>query len=247
MAVLGRKSDRAVFDDGPVPRYEAVKQFIRSRIESGEWPPHHRVPSENDIVADLGVSRMTANRALRELASEGAITRVQGVGSFVAAHKGSTALLEVRNIADEIRERGHRHTSRITLLEEEQASTEVAEALGLAAKARVFHSIIVHAEDDVPIQIEDRFVNPAICPNYLGQDFTSMTPNVYLTLVAPITRTEQIVEAVLPKPWECKLLSIGRGEPCLMIRRRTWSEAANVTVAWLTYPGTRYRLEGVSQ
>ncbi len=33
MAVLGRKSDRAVFDDGPVPRYEAVKQFIRSRIE----------------------------------------------------------------------------------------------------------------------------------------------------------------------------------------------------------------------
>ncbi len=65
--------------------------------------------------------------------------------------------------------------------------------------------------------------------------------------MAPITRTEQIVEAVLPKPWECKLLSIGRGEPCLMIRRRTWSEAANVTVAWLTYPGTRYRLEGVSQ
>ena len=73
------------------------------------------------------------------------------------------------------------------------------------------------------------------------------TPNAYLTLVAPIARTEQVVEAVLPKPWECKLFSIGRNEPLLMIRRRTWSEAAKVTVVHLLYPGTRYRLEGVSQ
>ena len=247
MTKLERKSDLSTFDKGPVPRYEAVKQFIRSRIESGEWPAHHRIPSENEIVADLGVSRMTAHRALRELASEGAITRVQGVGSFVAAHKGSTALLEVRNIADEIRARGHRHGSRINLMQEEQATPEIGHALGLPSAARVFHSVIVHLEDDVPIQIEDRFVNPAICPNYLGQDFESTTPNAYLTLVAPITRTEQIVEAVLPKPWECKLLAIGRNEPCLMIRRRTWSETANVTVARLVYPGTRYRLEGVSQ
>jgi GntR family transcriptional regulator, histidine utilization repressor len=247
MTPMERKSDISAFEDGPVPRYEAVKQFIRSRIDSGEWPAHHRIPSENEIVADLGVSRMTANRALRELASEGAITRVQGVGSFVAAHKGSTALLEVRNIADEIRARGHLHTSRINLLQEEPASPEIADALGLATGARVFHSIIVHLEDDVPIQIEDRFVNSSVCPNYLKQDFQSTTPNAYLTLVAPITRTEQIVEAVLPKPWECKLLSIGRNEPCLMIRRRTWSETANVTVARLLYPGTRYRLEGISQ
>nr|WP_225168405.1 histidine utilization repressor [Ensifer sp. IC4062] len=232
---------------GPVPRYEAVKQFIRSRIESGEWPANHRIPSENDIVADLGVSRMTANRALRELASEGAITRVQGVGSFVAAHKGSTALLEVRNIADEIRERGHRHTSRLTLLEVGPASPEIGDALGLPTGARVFHSIMVHCEEEVPIQIEDRFVNPTVCPNYMAQDFSAMTPNAYLTLVAPITRTEQIVEAVLPKPWECKLLAIGRNEPCLMIRRRTWWETATVTTARLLYPGTRYRLEGVSQ
>jgi len=247
MTALKKRNDMAPFEDGPVPRYEAVKQFIRSRIESGEWPAHHRIPSENEIVADLGVSRMTANRALRELATEGAITRVQGVGSFVAAHKGSTALLEVRNIADEIRERGHTHTSLMTLLHEEVATPEIGYALGLATGARVFHSIMVHSENGLPIQIEDRFVNPAVCPRYLEQDFQAMTPNAYLTAVAPITRTEQIVEAVSPQPWECKLLGIDRNEPCLMIRRRTWSETANVTTARLLYPGTRYRLEGMSQ
>lgn len=247
MTALGKRNDTVVFEDGPVPRYEAVKQFIRSRIESGEWPAHHRIPSENEIVADLGVSRMTANRALRELASEGAITRVQGVGSFVAAHKGSTALLEVRNIADEIHERGHTHTSLMTLLQEEIATPEIGYALGLATGARVFHSVMVHSENGLPIQIEDRFVNPAICPRYLEQDFQAMTPNAYLTAMAPITRTEQIVEAVSPQLWECKLLGIDRNEPCLMIRRRTWSDAGNVTTARLLYPGTRYRLEGMSQ
>ncbi|NVD41447.1 MULTISPECIES: histidine utilization repressor [Ensifer] len=247
MTALRRRIDMAAFEDGPVPRYEAVKQFIRTRIDSGEWPAHHRIPSENEIVADLGVSRMTANRALRELATEGAITRVQGVGSFVAAHKGSTALLEVRNIADEIRERGHAHTSRMTLMQEEVAPSEIGYALGLATGARVFHSIMVHSENGLPIQIEDRFVNPSICPKYMEQDFRDMTPNAYLTAVAPITRTEQIVEAVSPQPWECKLLGIDRNEPCLMIRRRTWSDTANVTTARLLYPGTRYRLEGMSQ
>ncbi|MDI7862349.1 histidine utilization repressor [Rhizobiaceae bacterium n13] len=247
MTALGRKNEMATFEDGPVPRYEAVKQYIRSHIDSGEWPANHRIPSENEIVVDLGVSRMTANRALRELASEGAITRVQGVGSFVAARKGSTALLEVRNIADEIRGRGHTHTSHLVEMQEEAAGTEIGDALGLATGARIFHSVMVHLENGLPIQIEDRYVNPVVCPRYMEQDFSAMTPTAYLTMVAPITRTEQIVEAVSAKLWECKLLGIDRTEPCLMIRRRTWSDTTNVTTARLLYPGTRYRLEGVSQ
>ena len=65
-------------DAGPL--YLAVKQLIHERIDSGAWPPNFRVPSENELVSELGVSRMTANRALRELASEGVIKRVQGRG-----------------------------------------------------------------------------------------------------------------------------------------------------------------------
>ncbi|MDO9416673.1 histidine utilization repressor [Pararhizobium sp.] len=234
------------FTGGAAPLYAAVKQFVRDRIDSGAWPPHHRIPSENEIVADLGVSRMTANRALRELATEGAIVRVQGVGSFVAVRKGSSALFEVRNIADEIRERGHIHTAKIVLIQEEFVSPDLADDLGLQIGSRMFHSVITHSENDVPIQIEDRFVNPVVAPRYLEQDFQTTTPNAYLTQVAPITRTEQVVEAVSPQPWECKLLSVSKTEPCLMIRRRTWSDAQNVTVVRLLYPGSRYRLDGSS-
>ncbi|MGY8794453.1 MAG: GntR family transcriptional regulator, partial [Woeseiales bacterium] len=54
-----------------VPRYRQVKELIIRRISNGELRPRDRVPSENELVDSTGVSRMTANRALRELNDEG--------------------------------------------------------------------------------------------------------------------------------------------------------------------------------
>ncbi|MDQ0559744.1 GntR family histidine utilization transcriptional repressor [Rhizobium mesoamericanum] len=230
-------------DNDTAPLYAGVKQMILDRIHSGEWPPKHRVPSENELVSELGVSKMTANRALRELASEGELVRIQGVGSFVAERKGYSALFEVRNIAEEIAERGHAHQASVVILGREPASPETADALELDIGAPVFHSLIVHSENGVPVQIEDRFVNPAAAPDYLAQDFASLTPNAYLTATAPLSGSEHIVEAAMPQPWECKLLTILKNEPCLAIRRRTWSGRHVVSTARLIYPGNRYRLE----
>lgn len=225
------------------PLYERLKGEIRRRIESGDWPAHHRLPSENELVEALGVSRMTAHRALRELAAEGVVLRVKGRGSFVAPRKRSAPVMGVRNIADEIRERGSAHSVLAVLAQREVAAPDLAEALEIEAGAAVFHSVLVHREDELPIQIEDRYVNAAVAPLYLEEDFRRRTPNAYLSALAPITRTEQFVEAVLPQAWECRHLAIARGEPCLLVRRRTWSGSAVVTAVRLLYPGSRYRLE----
>jgi GntR family histidine utilization transcriptional repressor len=72
---------RELAENDSTPLYAGVKQVILDRIQSGEWPPKYRVPSENELVVELGVSKMTANRALRELANEGELVRIQGVGS----------------------------------------------------------------------------------------------------------------------------------------------------------------------
>lgn len=231
-----------VESDG-APLYASLKQMILEKIQSGEWPPRHRVPSENELVEEFGVSKMTANRALRELASEGELVRIRGVGSFVSERKVSSDLVEVRNIADEISERGHVHTAVIFLLAEEAAPPGIANALNLDIGAPVFHSLIIHNEDGVPIQIEDRYVNPAAAPEYLKQDFTVITPNIYLTAAAPLSGSSHVVQAVMPQPWERKLLTIFGSEPCLTIRRRTWSLNRVVSTARLVYPGFRYRLE----
>ncbi|CAG8864280.1 HTH-type transcriptional repressor DasR [Pseudomonas fluorescens] len=234
----------APLGEGPAPLYARVKQMITQQIESGSWPPHQRVPSESELVNQLGFSRMTINRALRELTAEGLLVRMQGVGTFVAEPKTRSALFEVNNIADEIAARGHQHSCQVIILAEEAAGSERALALDMREGQRVFHSLIVHLENGVPVQIEDRYVNAQAAPDYLRQDFTRQTPYAYLTQVAPLTEGEHVVEAILAEADECRLLQIDRAEPCLLIRRRTWSGRQPVTCARLIHPGSRHRLEG---
>lgn len=231
-------------DDNPAPLYAQVKQVIRRQIQSGQWSAHFRVPSENELVTQFGFSRMTINRALRELTAEGLLVRMQGVGTFVAEPKSQSALFEVHNIADDIASRGHIYTTRVVLVQEEIAGYERAMALNLMESQTIFHSIIVHYENNIPVQLEDRSVNPVMAPNYLDQNFLRQTPYVYLSLVAPLTEGEHVVEAIQADPQECTLLDIPAAEPCLLIRRRTWSGNTVVTAARLIHPGSRHRLEG---
>lgn len=224
------------------PRYAAIKRHIRGQIETGEWPVHFRVPSENDLARDFGVSRMTARRALSELTDEGVLMRSQGLGTFVAEPVPAGSLLEVRNIADEVSARDHSYSNRILLLEEATASTDVARALGMPEEARVFHSIIVHCDNALPIQWEERFTNPALVPDYLQQDFSATTPNAYLSRVAPLTEADTTVEAIAAEAAVAEALAIDTHSACLQIWRRTKSRTGTVSFARLVHPGNRYRL-----
>ena len=229
---------------GPRPLYLQVKDFISGQIDSGAWPPEFKVPSENELVARMKVSRMTANRALRELTAEGRLVRVQGLGTFVARPQRLGALFDIRSIADEIAERGGRHTSDVLLLAREKASPQLAAAMGLAPGREVFHSIIIHRDNGLPVQYSDRYVNPAVAPGYLDQDFTVTTPSQYLLETAPIQEAEHVLEAARPEARVRKLLEIEADEPCLVLHRQTWSGGVVATRSWFVYPGSRYRLGG---
>jgi len=230
----------------PVARYTHIKRSILYKINSGEWSANHKIPSENELSELFQVSRMTVNRALRELTAQGVLTRLQGVGTFVAdANKIGAALMSVRDISEEIKShQNHSHHTEIILLEQLSATAEMAILLQIKARQRVFHSILIHYDNQVPVQLEDRYVNASVAPDYLHKDFTRQTPHAYLKAVAPITEGEHIVEAVLPKPEEASWLQISAAEPCLQLRRKTWSNDKVVTGVRLLYPGSRYRLEG---
>lgn len=230
--------------EAPSPLYAQVKQYIQSKIYSGEWKVNDKIPSESELVKLLGCSRMTVNRALRELTADKMLVRVQGVGSFVAEGQGHSALFQINNIADEIVARNHIHRAEVLKLEKIKADVQQALFMQTQEGQPLFHSIIIHYENDVPVQVEDRLVNAALIPNYLKQDFTQMTPNAYLMAQAPVSEGEHIVEAVLANAQECKWLKITKQEPCLLIRRRTWSNKHLISSARLTYPGSRYYLEG---
>ncbi|WP_020675026.1 histidine utilization repressor [Geopsychrobacter electrodiphilus] len=224
------------------PRYQAIKEFICRQIRDGAYPPGAQVPTEQQLTRLFEVSRMTVNRALRELESEGMLLRRQGVGTFVSEIQAESPLLEIRNIADEVRARHHVYSNLLHRLEEVTADQEIAGRLGLQIGTKVFHSLLVHLENGVPLQLEDRYVNAQIVPDYLNQDFSGTTPGQYLSGAFPLSELEHIVEAILPDERMQKLLGMGKNEPCLLVKRRTWSNERLVSCAHLIHPGSRYRL-----
>ncbi len=226
------------------PSYASVKAYIREQIASGVWPPGTLIPSESQLMQHFSLSRMTVNRALRELTNDGLVTRTQGVGSFVAELTPVSSLLQIRDIRDEIHERGHVHRVEVIVVVEQPVDDAVANRLQLPTGAVAFHSVVVHFENEVPVQVEERWVNPAVAPGYLAVDFTQETPSHYLLRTAPILEAELVVEARLPDVNVRRLVRLGPSDPCLVVARRTWSVGGVATFARLTHPGHTYRLVG---
>jgi GntR family histidine utilization transcriptional repressor len=239
--------------DDALPAYEQVKRFITDHIQSGKWEAGQRVPSEIELVEQLGVSKMTVNRAMRELTVAGIIVRRQGVGSFVSKTKPQSALLEMRDIAEEIKARGNRHSAEMKVLETITLEKPDAESVGMRAGLRVFHSLIVHRENGTPVQLEERWIDPAVFPNYTNVDFSKVTPYRYLRGSVEATEIEHIIHAVVPNPQARELLEVPEGEPCLLLFRRTWAGDTLATSSQFLFPGSsyalgsRYRLDRLGQ
>jgi GntR family histidine utilization transcriptional repressor len=230
--------------DQPYTLYEKIKKSILKDIESGKLKPDDKIYSENRLAQIFHTSRMTANRALKELSEEGRVIRVQGVGSFVLRPKPEAALLEIKSIAKEIEGWGGRHASNIEVIEKKKAGSKIAQRMEINSKDMIFHSIIIHKDRDVPIQYSERFINPLVAPSYLEQDFKKITPGEYLLEIAPVQEVEHIIEAVNCNSRIQKYLEIQSDEPCISLKRRTWAFDRVACFTVIVSPGTRYKLAG---
>jgi GntR family histidine utilization transcriptional repressor len=227
-----------------IPAFRRVKAHVLERIQAGVWKEGDAIPGEEALAREFGVSRMTVNRAIRELSDEQIVVRVQGSGTYVAQQKYQATLVDIRNIAEEIAARGHRHRSELHRLERVKAGEALGRAFGVSPGHTLFHSVVVHFENDQPIQVEDRHVNPEVAPDYLTQDFTSQTPNAYLMRVAPLQGVSFVIEAVLPPAAVAEMLAMPGGEPCLVLRRQTRSMGQVASVAAMWHPASRYQFTG---
>jgi GntR family histidine utilization transcriptional repressor len=227
-----------------VPVFQQIKDYLLGEIQAGHWKEGDAIPSEQELARQFGVSRMTVNRAVRELTAEQILTRVQGSGTYVAQHKYQSTLVEIKSIAEEIRARGHTHRSELHLLERGKASELMALPFGVRSGYPLFHSVIVHFENELPIQVEDRWVNPAIVPDYIAQDFSALTPNEYLMAVAPLQGVQYSIEALNPPREIAAMLRMTVKESCLVLKRRTLSQGQVATVVTMWHPGSRYRFAG---
>lgn len=224
------------------PLYQQVKRYISDKIFSGELSPMDRVPSENELVRLFEVSRMTANRALGELTAEGLLNRVHGKGTFVARTQTTGHLLRVRSIADEVKERGQAYRFDVLKHETKAPSHEVSDWMGLERGDLAYRTVIVHYENDLPIQLEKRFVSLLAAPAYASIDLSVSTPSEFLLQNVPLQRVEHKVRAIMPSEDVAQSLGMGEQSPCLLLERKTWSRDTPVSYVDLYHHGDQYAL-----
>lgn len=228
----------------PTPAYQRIKDHVREQIARGVWKDGDVIPTELALCRQFDVSRMTVHRALRELTSDQVLVRYQGSGTYVAPAKIPSTLIEIRSIAEDIRERGHEHSCRVLLLQRAKVTAAQAARFQLKIGAPLFRSIIVHYENAVPIQLENRVVDAARLPDYLTQDWSQTTPNEYLMHAAPMPSGRYTIEVKLPPPEIAEPLDIPAEQPCLVLDRVTFSAGVFASQAVMWYPGNRYKLAG---
>jgi GntR family transcriptional regulator, histidine utilization repressor len=244
-AVRGNTGGRSSASVARVPSqalYEVAKAHILDRIRNGEIGVGGRVPSEHELMRSLKMARMTIHRALRELTAEGLLVRRQGLGTFVAPQRPRSELVEIRDFAEDVIARGHAHRLQIVALEAARANPDLSPIFSVPVGSKLFHSIAVHYEDEVPIILEERYVAPQFAPQYLQQDFTKQSPGSYLYHIEPPTEIEHVVLASGADARARQLLKIDSSEVCLVLIRRTWVRGQPTTRSRFIMPGSRYTL-----
>ncbi|EGU40088.1 histidine utilization repressor [Vibrio ichthyoenteri ATCC 700023] len=227
-----------------LPLYQQIKNYILEQIDSGQWTVGTRIATELELTKQFSVSRMTVNKALRDLVNDGRLERTPRLGTFVCQpiEKSESPLTDIRNIADEISARGKQYSNEILQHKSLVADETIATKLGVKLGSKVYFSEILHYADTLPIQLEQRWVNPVCAPDYLKQNFSQFTPTEYLFNSCPLSAIEHSVEAVIANTMTRQCLHLAPNEPCLLLHRRTWSGQQLVSSALLYHPAFRYKL-----
>jgi GntR family transcriptional regulator len=78
-----------------LPLYHQLRELLREKIESGEWQPGYRLPTESELTVEFGVSRGTVRQAMQLLENQGLVERSQGRGTFVGRPKFANDFLSL--------------------------------------------------------------------------------------------------------------------------------------------------------
>jgi GntR family histidine utilization transcriptional repressor len=232
----------SVLPPGPLPRYVEIRQALEDRIVSGDWAPGHRVPSELELAAQYGCSRMTVNKALSALSAAGLILRRRRSGSVVAAPRSEETILEIHDIRAEVAASGRVHRHQVLSRAARFATAEDARRLGVDRGAAVLAVEVLHLAAAHPYVHEDRLLNLAAVPQATGESFEAAPPGTWLLQEIPWTEAAHAIRAVSATAEIAAGLAVPSGTACLQVERRTWQAGVPITGVRLTYPGDRHEL-----
>ena len=203
--------------------YHQILQSLTGRIESGEIGVGDRLPSEADLVAEFGVSRTTARRALDELRRQGLVRREPGRGTFLASPRLRSNLAYLHSFSEEIERWGYTPGVRLISQEERAADEEVAARLGVEVGEGVLYVRRLRLADERPIFVCNSYLPISRFPALKDADYGTVSLSRLLEerTGRQIEHARQWIGAATAAPDVAGLLEISAGVPVLEIRRIT--------------------------
>ncbi|MBW6426125.1 GntR family transcriptional regulator [Rhizobium sp. XQZ8] len=220
--------------------HQRILNDIEGRIRSGEWPPGYHLPFEMDLAAQYGCSRMTVNKVMTQLSQAGLIERRKKSGTFVSYPRSQSAVLEIRDIREEVESLGLAYDYRLI---SRALRPRTAADLGLGFPShteKVLALSCVHYSGGMALCYEERLIDVSVVPSAVDMSFVSVPPGRWLLDEISWSAGEHRIGAVGASDLVSHNLDIGFGSACLFVERRTWHLGSLVTHVVLTYPSDRH-------
>ncbi|MFD1449737.1 GntR family transcriptional regulator [Oceanobacillus sojae] len=204
-----------------VPLYHQLKETIREEIDSGNWRPNDKIPSEHQFMGKYQVSRNTVQKAVDDLVHEGLIYRQQGRGTFVAQPKVEQSLTSFYIFSKVMKDKGLNPYDIILDIDEVTPKKSVAKQLQIDTEEKVIQLVRVRCANNEPLIFETTFLPKKIVPHLTKEDvekntlFTFMEQKYNISVVS----SKEVFEPVLIRDYESKHLDVKPGMPGLLLDR----------------------------
>lgn len=201
-----------------VPLYHQITQNFRELIGGGQLQPGETVPSEWELSALYGVSRLTVRRALDELVRDGLLNRRHGVGTFVANPTEAQIFPSELSFTKNMQRIGRTPSSRMVSLQVVAATPAVAQYLELQAGAPVFELVRVRLVDGEPLMLETTYLSQARFPDLPQADLSDGSLYEFLNkhCQVNVVALDQVLEPTLLTDREAGLLDVRRRAPAIL-------------------------------
>lgn len=230
-----------------VPLYRQIVVILTNRMNAGALRPGDAVPGEAAVCAEFGVSRITARRALNELAAMGRVVRERGKGTRVLPFERAPAPMtaSIDGLLENVGHMGRTTTVQVLDTRYLTATADVAEALELQEGATVQRAVRVRALGGAPMSYLVTIVPEDIGRRIEGKDL-SQTPLLLLLEEAgvPVAAATQSISATVADAEVARALSVPAGSPLIEVNRLVRDETDRpVEMIRVLYRPELYRFE----
>lgn len=236
---------RQLEHQSPIPLYHQLKELLKEKIETKDWLPGEKIPSENDLIIQFDISRNTVKKALDDLVQDGLLNRIQGKGTFVSKPKFEQPLTGFYSFSKVMKAQGLNPKDIILSIEKKAAKLSVSRQLQISEGEFVIELKRLRCANDEPIILETSYIPCSLVCDLSEQDLeeTSLYDYIEKELGIYVTSANEIFEPVLIRNYESHYLEVEEGFPALLLDRIAYdSEKKPVEFCRSIIRGDRCRL-----